>query len=105
VDRGPTAVDSIKADQRVNLEVGKMKVNIYGVESVEEVDESILLLRRDVFKESGSDFVTIGERPANMNVQLECLGVNITNIDTTFVGEEDSVTLALGCDADIIFCA
>jgi hypothetical protein len=51
-----------------------------------------------------SELIAIGERLANENVQLECLGVNITNINATFVGEEDSVTLALGCDADIILC-
>jgi hypothetical protein len=56
-----------------------------------------------VFEESSSDPVATGERLANENVQLERLGVDISNIDTTFVGEEDTVTLALGCDADIIF--
>jgi len=57
-----------------------------------------------VFEESSSDPVATGKRLANENVQLERLGVDISNIDTTFVGEEDTVTLALGCDADIIFC-
>jgi len=56
-----------------------------------------------VFEESSSDPVATGERLANEDVQLEGLGVDISNIDTTFVGEEDTVTLALGCDADIIF--
>jgi hypothetical protein len=56
-----------------------------------------------VFEESSSDPVATRERLANENVQLERLGVDISNIDTTFVGEENTVTLALGCDADIIF--
>jgi hypothetical protein len=55
-----------------------------------------------MLKKNGSELIAIGERLVNENVQLECLGVNIPNINATFVGEEDSVTLALGCDADII---
>ena len=30
MDRGLTTIDSIEADRRVNLEVGKVEVNIYG---------------------------------------------------------------------------
>jgi len=56
-----------------------------------------------VFEESSSDLVATRERLANENVQLERLGVDIANINTTFVGEEDRVTLTLGRDADIIF--
>ena len=57
-----------------------------------------------MFEESGSNLVATRERLADEDVQLERLGVDIANINTTFVGEEDSVTLALRCDADIIFC-
>jgi hypothetical protein len=58
-----------------------------------------------MFKKSGSDLIAIWERLANKEVQLECLGVDITNIHAAFVSEEDTVTLALGCDADIVFCS
>ena len=57
-----------------------------------------------MLEESRSNLVATRERFADENVQLERLGVNIANINTTFVGEEDTVTLALRCDADIIFC-
>jgi hypothetical protein len=80
-----------------------VEIDIDGVEAQEEVDESILLLRRDVLKKSGGNLIAAWERLVNKNVQLECLGVDITNIHATFVTEEDTVTLALGCDADIIF--
>jgi hypothetical protein len=31
-------IGSIKADQRVNLQVSEVEVNIYGIEATEEVD-------------------------------------------------------------------
>src|SRR6266403_726127 len=58
-----------------------------------------------MLKKSGSDLIAVWERLVNEDVQLEGLGVDITNINATFVGEEDAVTLALGCYADIIFCS
>jgi hypothetical protein len=58
-----------------------------------------------MLKKCGGELIAIWERLANKNVQPECLGVDITNIHATFVGEEDTVTLALRCDADIIFCS
>lgn len=57
-----------------------------------------------MFEEGSSNLVATRERLADENVQLERLGVDIANINTTFVGEEDRVTLALRRDADIIFC-
>jgi hypothetical protein len=38
VDSGLTTINSVEADQRVNLEVSEVEVNIYGVEATEEVD-------------------------------------------------------------------
>jgi len=58
-----------------------------------------------MLEKSGSELIAIWERLANENVQLEGLGVDIANINATFVSEEDAITLALGCDADIIFCS
>ena len=38
VDCGLTTINSVEADQGVNLEVSEVEVNIYGVEATEEVD-------------------------------------------------------------------
>jgi hypothetical protein len=38
VDRGLTTIDSIEADQWIDLEVSKVEVHIYGVQAEEEVD-------------------------------------------------------------------
>ena len=40
---------------------------------------------------------------AHRDGEAECLGVNITDIHTTLVGEEDLVAFAVGVDADIVF--
>jgi len=56
-----------------------------------------------MLEESGSELVAAGEGFPNGNVQLKRLGVDITNVNTTFMGEEDRVTLALRCNANVIF--
>lgn len=81
-----------------------MKVDIDGVEADKEVDETVLLGSGDVGEEGGGDGLAGGEGLANEDVELEGLGVDVADVDTTFVGEEDGVTLALGVDADVEFC-
>jgi hypothetical protein len=102
VDSGLTAIDTVEADKRIDLEVGKVEVNIDGVKADEEVDESIPLFGRNVLEKSGSELLARRERLVDENVELKCFGIDITNIDTTFMGEKDRITLALGCNADII---
>ncbi len=57
VNRGLTAVDTVETDKRVDLEVGKVEVDIDGVETNEEIDKSSLLLRRDMLEKSGGELV------------------------------------------------
>jgi hypothetical protein len=37
------------------------------------------------------------------DVEDECFGVDVADVDTAFVGEEDGVAFALGVDADVVF--
>jgi hypothetical protein len=60
----------------------------------------------DVLEESGSDLVVggvLGEVDGDQ--ELLSLSVDITNVDTTLVGEEDPVTLGLlahiPCEVDL----
>lgn len=92
---GLATVDAIEDDQGVNLEVGKVKVNIDRVETNEEVGESVLLGSRDVCEDGRSDNFTCRERFTDGNVEGESLGVDVTDIDTTFVCEEDRVALTV----------
>ena len=102
VDRGLAAIDGIEADQGVDLEVSEMEVDIDGVKADEEVHEGLLLGGGNVLEQGRRELLARREWLADRNVELECLGVNIANVDTTFVGEEDGVTLTLGVDADVI---
>lgn len=103
MDSGFTTVDGIEYDEGVDFKVGKMKVDVDGVKSGEEVDEGVLLLRRNVGEEGRGNNIASRERCINGEVENESLGIDITNINTTLVGEEDAVTLALRVDANVIF--
>jgi hypothetical protein len=104
VDSGLTTIDTIETDERVNLEVSKVEVNINGVKADEEVNESIPLFRRNMLEKSGSELLARWERLADEDVEFKRFGVDITNIDTAFMGEEDGIALALRRNADIILC-
>ena len=103
MDSGFGTVDAIEDDQGINFEVSKVEVNVDRVESDEEIGESLLLGGRDVSEEGRGDSLTCRERLANRDVKGESLGIDITDIDTTFVCEEDRVTLTGGGDADVVF--
>jgi hypothetical protein len=87
VDSRLTAIDTIEADKGVDLEVGKVEVNIDRVKADEEVNESVPLFGRNVLKKSGSELFARWERLADENVEFKRFGIDITNIDTTFMGE------------------
>ena len=48
------------------------------------------------------DLLAGGERLANVDREAHGLGVNVADVDTTFVREEDIVALAGRVDADIV---
>jgi hypothetical protein len=96
------AIDSVKADQGVDLEVCKVKIHIDGIQADEEVDEGIFLFGGDMGEEGGCDGGAGGERCIDGNVELESFGIDITNVYTTFVREEDRVAFAGRVDADVI---
>ena len=79
-----------------------MQVDVDRVEANDEVDEGILLGRGDVRKESCRNRLTRRERRADGKAECERLSVDITNVDTAFVGKEDLVALTLGVDADAV---
>jgi hypothetical protein len=55
-----------------------------------------------VGEESGGDGGAGGEGCVDRDIEFEGFGVDIADIDTTFVCEEDGVAFAGGVDADII---
>ena len=99
MDGRGSAVDTIKTDKGVDFEVSKVEVDVNGVESNEEVDEGFLLLFRYMFEKGFSPDITRGEGSGNADIEPKGFGVNVTNIDTTLVSEEDGITLTIGVDA------
>ena len=99
MDGWGSTVDTIKADQGVNLEVGEVEIDINRVETNEEVDEDFLLFFRHMLEESLGPNVARGERRGNADIEPKGLGVNITNIDATLVSEENRIALTVGVDA------
>ena len=99
VDGWWSTVDTVKAYQGINLEIREMEVNVNRVEADEEVDEDFLFLFRYMFKESLSPDISRGERSGDTDVESKGLGVDITNIDTAFVSEENGIAIAIRVDA------
>ena len=102
MDSRLAAVDAIEDNKGVDPEVGEVEVDVHGVEADEEVDEGLFLGGGDVGEESVGNCLTRGEWCANGKAQLEGLRVDIANVDTTLVCEENVVTFTGGVDADVV---
>lgn len=71
-----------------------MAVDVDGVESGDEVDEDVVYTLGHLFEERRRNlFVGWVFREVDGNQKLLGLGVDITNINTSFVCEQDPVTL------------
>ncbi len=55
MNRGLAAVLAIEDNQGVDFEVGKVEVDVDGVEADEEVDKGVLLCFGDVWEEGGGN--------------------------------------------------
>jgi hypothetical protein len=92
-------------DERVDLEVSKVKICIYVVESDDKVDEGIFSLSGEGRADERLDVCTGREAIwVNRNLQTGCVCVDIADIDTTGGGEEDCVGETGGSDADVRLC-
>lgn len=95
------AIFAVETDERVDLEVCEVEVDVDAVKPDQEVDESVLLGCWHLSEESALDLVTRRELLVDGDEELESLGVDIANFDTTFVSEEDVVAFACGVDANV----
>lgn len=101
MDGWSLAVDAVQADQGVDLKVGEVKVDVDAVQADEEVDESLLLGLGNMSQEAVLDLIARGELFADGQLEAESLCIDIANIDTTLVSEEDIVTFTVRVDADV----
>ena len=72
-----------------------MEVDVDGVETDEEVGKGLLLARGDVFEEGVGESFARGERLADRDLEGKRLGIDVADVDTAFVREENVVTLTL----------
>ena len=79
-----------------------MKVDVDGVQADEEVGEGLLLGCRDVLEERACECLPRRERRADRDLEGKRLGIDVADVDTAFVCEQDVIALTLGVDADIV---
>lgn len=81
-------------DERIDLEVSELAVDVDSVEAGDEVNEDIVNTLRDLLQESSGNLV-VGRVLAEVDGDEQLLGlrIDIADIDTTLVGEEDPVAL------------
>jgi hypothetical protein len=78
--------------------VRELAVNVDGVEARDEVNKDVVDTLRNLLEESGSDLL-VGRVLLKVDGDQNLLGlsIDITDIDTTLVGEENPVTLLMRC--------
>jgi hypothetical protein len=92
----------LNGDEGVDLEVGKVKVDVNRVQPDEEVDQRLLDLSAvNVLKKARLDRLTVGELAADGDEKLNRLGVDITDFNSSLVGEEHDVAFSDRVDADV----
>jgi hypothetical protein len=94
VDRGRGGIFVGDNNKRIDLQVGELAVHIHGIQSGDEVDQDVVDALRDLLEERGGDLL-IGRifRKINGDEELLGLGIDIADVDTTLMGEEDPVAL------------
>lgn len=96
VDLGGGGISIGNDNQRVDLEVGELAVNVDGVQARDEVNQDIVDTLGDFAQQGRSNLLVGGVLlEVDGNQELLSLSIDITDIDTTLVGEKDPVTLKL----------
>jgi hypothetical protein len=103
VNGGLLAGLGVETDERVDLEIGKVEVNINSIETSEKVDEGVALFDGHVDEKGVCDDLAGGEGSTDWDGEDESLRVDIANVDAALVCEEDRVALTSRVDADVIF--
>jgi len=81
-----------------------VEVNVDGVQPDKEIGEDLFLVFRNITKDAVLKLGAGGEWAEDGYVKFEGLGIDITDIYTTGRGEEECVSVAGRCDANVIFC-
>lgn len=78
----------------------ELAIDVDGVKAGDEVNKDVVDTLGDLLEESGSNFLVGGVLlEVDGDQQLLGLSIDITDIDTTLVGEEDPVALLMECQS------
>mmetsp|Transcript_71915 Transcript_71915/g.155306 ORF Transcript_71915/g.155306 Transcript_71915/m.155306 type:complete len:858 (-) Transcript_71915:25-2598(-) len=91
----------VEHDNRVDLEVGEVEVLVELVEVQDEGRHGRLLARRHLGQELRGDGRLSGINVSGDRIVLG-LGIDIADVNTTLMVEEDLVLVARGVDADVV---
>lgn len=94
MDFGRSSISVGDDHERVDFKVGELAVNVDSVEAGDEIHKDVVDARGDLAEKSRCNLLVGGVvLEVDGDQKLLRLSINITNIDTTLVGEEDPVTL------------
>lgn len=100
---GFATVDGIEDNERVDFKVREVEINIDRVETDQEINKGVLLDGRDMSEEGSSNILASREGLVDRNIKDEGFGIDVTNVNTALMSEENAVTLALRTDTNIVF--
>jgi len=103
VNGGFATVDGIEDNERVDFKVREVEINIDRVETDQEINKGVLLDGRDMSEEGSSNILASREGLVDRNIKDEGFGIDVTNVNTALMSEENAVTLALRTDTNIVF--
>lgn len=95
---------SVRDDHEgVDLEVRELTIDVDSVEAGDEVDEHGVDPLGNVLEECCGDFLVAGVlAEVDGNEELLGLGVNIADVDSSFMVEEDPIALERGCQLRVV---
>ena len=100
---GFATVDGIEDNERIDFKVREVEINIDRVETDQEINKGVLLDGRDMSEEGSSNILASREGLVDRNIKDEGFGIDVTNVNTALMSEENAVTLALRTDTNIVF--
>ena len=94
MDGGRGSVRVGNDNERVDLEVGKVAVDIDGIQAADEVDKNVVNTLGDLAQQGRGNLLIGGVLlQIDGDEELLSLSIDITDVNTTLVGEENPVAL------------
>lgn len=79
-----------------------MQVDVNGVQASDKVDKGLLdLATLNVLEQASLNGLAVWQLAADRDEQLNSLGIDVSNINSSFVSEENDVAFTNRVDADV----